>query len=552
MTSAFYLLDIPCAGSDRLDLLLRHADEVHLPLHRLSTSEFNERKTHLPHVRLGIFLCHPAMRLARAYLALKASGKTDQSFADFYRHPSRVNLYSRLLKEVSFPSLGYVGIEDLGYQSIVTANDWLGLPLWPKQNYLNHYNSAISALLDDMVLRDIERFYQDDISFYQRAVQALQGRYSAVVGAPIMASEGKRIIVHVGPPKTGTSAIQHWLQENFSALRQQGIMYPAHGIDDNGVSSGNFLSVMKMSTARNTYVPCYRLTKQLVDDFVSSNAETLLLSSEHFYYHLPALMSWLRDATFVFYIRHPLASLESGYQQEVKRHMRVSTFFLPERMRFGALWYIADIAQEFSVKVAYRLYDSQLFEGGNLISDFVSLLGCGSHLPITNRRVNEGYCYESLELKRFFNQFIDIDTASELDKWLQSKASQAFAFTLVTEADTARVQEHLKDDAAALVERYPQLDKDALSTLINNFPQRTYKRQDNSVPNISPLWSELKSTCPALAYRLYRALRDADKKTTIGQAIAQQVSWHKKDSIRYFTFICSSIRAKFWRSFINE
>ena len=37
----------------------------------------------------------------------------------------------------------------------------------------------------------------------------------------------KRVLLHVGPPKTGTTSIQHFLVSNQSALQQRGIYVPA-------------------------------------------------------------------------------------------------------------------------------------------------------------------------------------------------------------------------------------------------------------------------------------------------------------------------------------
>ena len=53
----------------------------------------------------------------------------------------------------------------------------------------------------------------------------------------------KTIFIHVGPPKTGTSAIQNWFSKNADMLRTKGLFYPEHALDPNGVSSGNLSSI---------------------------------------------------------------------------------------------------------------------------------------------------------------------------------------------------------------------------------------------------------------------------------------------------------------------
>ena len=53
------------------------------------------------------------------------------------------------------------------------------------------------------------------------------------------------VILHVGPGKTGSSAIQKWLNEHSDTLLSEGVFYPEHSLDENGVSSGNALSIFE-------------------------------------------------------------------------------------------------------------------------------------------------------------------------------------------------------------------------------------------------------------------------------------------------------------------
>ena len=60
-----------------------------------------------------------------------------------------------------------------------------------------------------------------------------------------------KVVIHVGPPKTGTSALQNWLLQNRLWLQQNGIYYPEHGVDVNGVSSGNVDSLYDRNKERH-------------------------------------------------------------------------------------------------------------------------------------------------------------------------------------------------------------------------------------------------------------------------------------------------------------
>jgi hypothetical protein len=52
-----------------------------------------------------------------------------------------------------------------------------------------------------------------------------------------------KIFIYVGPPKTGTSVIQHWCNTNREVLAREEIYYPTHKLDANGISSGNLLNL---------------------------------------------------------------------------------------------------------------------------------------------------------------------------------------------------------------------------------------------------------------------------------------------------------------------
>ena len=52
-------------------------------------------------------------------------------------------------------------------------------------------------------------------------------------------SPDTELILHVGAPKTGTSAVQRHFHAQADVLRRHGIHYPHHHLDANGVSGGH-------------------------------------------------------------------------------------------------------------------------------------------------------------------------------------------------------------------------------------------------------------------------------------------------------------------------
>ena len=73
----------------------------------------------------------------------------------------------------------------------------------------------------------------------------------------------KNVYIHVGPPKTGTSAVQKWLNSNQRFLKENGIYYPSHNVDSNGVSSGNVRSIYDVDESKQLTLNTDNLSRNL-------------------------------------------------------------------------------------------------------------------------------------------------------------------------------------------------------------------------------------------------------------------------------------------------
>jgi hypothetical protein len=131
----------------------------------------------------------------------------------------------------------------------------------------------------------------------------------------------KEIYIHVGPPKTCTSAIQKWLNENQNFLLLSKILYPAHSVEVNGVSSGTVRAIYNVDENKRLNLSVERL-QTLLAKFEQGDNRILLMSSEFFFTRMKELKNHIPSVKFIAYLRNPIEIKESNYNQSVKRHFQ--------------------------------------------------------------------------------------------------------------------------------------------------------------------------------------------------------------------------------------
>lgn len=145
----------------------------------------------------------------------------------------------------------------------------------------------------------------------------------------------KKIIIHCGMPKTGSSALQVQLAQSRETLLQHGYDYLQTG-DFKQAKQGRITSGNGAGLARAYLPPEHPASlaprrAELTEKFHRLMAETehhVILSSEFFSAaprpllgELCAALSDLGEVQLVFFVREQLNALASTYIQQVKRHM---------------------------------------------------------------------------------------------------------------------------------------------------------------------------------------------------------------------------------------
>lgn len=181
-----------------------------------------------------------------------------------------------------------------------------------------------------------------------------------------------KLFVHVGPHKTGTSAIQAFLHRNHVALRQRGAWYLGTGGTNNHTLLGH--AFLRGDPAAPDMLERY------IAAAGEANCGTCILSSESFSKRTFDPTAFLRvlegrQATFVAYLRRPHDRLVSVFDQLVRQKRRVAP--LGKNETFDAT-YVASLGK-WAAAEGHRLqlapYDPPQWTNGSLLDDFLAMVG---------------------------------------------------------------------------------------------------------------------------------------------------------------------------------
>jgi len=324
----------------------------------------------------------------------------------------------------------------------------------------------------------------------------------------------KRIYIHVGPPKTGTSVLQYWLNNNKDWLNERGYFYPAHEVDSNNVSSGHKSLFLEIKPKTTKTIFNHSLFQNLLQEFELSRCQFLLLSSEFFFYQIPNFYSYAEqyDIKFIAYVRADLDLVESLYNQSVKRNRQVKPLAIRATLPSS---YVDDLNQFISTfpstVFSLRAYGNEsVFSGQGIVNDFLSGLGIEvqQQLVDTSEKINLSYSFEALEFKRWLNKFTLNELEAEIDCFLQGEATAKASYTLIPSDVFNRYREQSIDKIKKLNEVVQIANFDNLVDYLENKPRSNYMHQDLYPQHLSRVVQKLAESNPILLDRLTNTLAD--------------------------------------------
>lgn len=322
-----------------------------------------------------------------------------------------------------------------------------------------------------------------------------------------------KVVIHFGPPKTGTSAIQKWLIENESALKQRKILYPQHQTDSNGVSSGNATAIFnnpkkdKPRHARENKL-------KLKESCQLNNCNTLLFSSELFMRKLPELAKLYPNARFIGYIRAPIDLLESDYNQLVKRHSETNAFTENDRSADWQLDMLSTLIDDIGLdRFELRAYCPEAFLNGDLVADFLNTVrpGLESLVKDNSKGVNPSYSLQSLEFKRWLNQLsLERTIERDIDKYLQSLTNGINSYSLLAPDEYETYRKASINSLTQFNSKYPIAGFEHLLNHVTNKQQKPFVQQSISDDDFTNILKGLLNSVSGASTGLKEALSQSN------------------------------------------
>ena len=251
---------------------------------------------------------------------------------------------------------------------------------------------------------------------------------------------GKKLILHIGTEKTGTTSIQHFLADNKIALEEQGIFIPQ-------TPSGRSPNHRKLATACLTEnqrddsfdefniknFPSWRDNAfiEISNELLLSNLETHVLSSEHFSSRLVGVEAIKRLYVFlkkiyseikvVIYFRRQDEYAVSLYSTYLKSGGDSKAILpkVPLNERFDYFSMCKKWEGVFGVgSLEVRVFDRSVLNEGNVISDFCQVLGINElHTKEAARETNPSLSPLAQEVLRVHNLLANAKDEESKLRW---------------------------------------------------------------------------------------------------------------------------------------
>ena len=132
------------------------------------------------------------------------------------------------------------------------------------------------------------------------------------------------LFLHIGRPKTGSTALQHFLVNNRARLQEKGVLYPHSGRHQRASHLFAYAYIPDMRRAAGLgEIDPETLWRDLAAEVAQTDSSRVILSSENFWFvdphELPGELSLDYKVKVIVYIRRQDNVIASSFCEEVKR-----------------------------------------------------------------------------------------------------------------------------------------------------------------------------------------------------------------------------------------
>lgn len=282
--------------------------------------------------------------------------------------------------------------------------------------------------------------------------------------------------IHIGMPKTGSTALQGYLHSNAAFLKDHNIRYMTAG-RDRGTGRARLICQNSMAIAMSRGWTEAPAPEAFAKEYDAHATQHCIVSSEMFFGRdlTPLYDRYLKTIAttvrFVVYLRRFDEFIEADYKQRAKNGMRtrgVDAFVAdrltqiesdPDYLNFGHIF--ERMRQQVpGAEIVPRLYLREEMAGNDVITDFLSLMD----VPINAVALPEAVANKSLSrmaseaLGRFDGGGPDFDKKArrQLGRALQNTADPRIfrRFDVLNPAERKMINETLEARNAAMRETY--------------------------------------------------------------------------------------------------
>jgi hypothetical protein len=141
----------------------------------------------------------------------------------------------------------------------------------------------------------------------------------------------KKVILHIGLPKTGSSAIQNFLARNGQNLERSGFFYQSPPVRDQyEITTGNAAPLWDIIKTRSRQEAGEFTSKYLKPDYINIlSSEVLAQAQEEDWKFLQEIFhdNDIYLENIIFFVRDVFPFLNSAYDQAIKRHGMTKDFY---------------------------------------------------------------------------------------------------------------------------------------------------------------------------------------------------------------------------------